>query len=217
MLYFYIDRYVGQYKIVEIKMPKIVDKKEKARAISDAALKVFRKFGYPRTRMADIAEAAGIGKGTLYEYFRNKADILRFAFDEYFDIFSQGALEAMTGVTGPTQKLLKFVDFALGHIAEWEDHCVVYVDYFSSERSLGEDQFSLSCLYKTIKQVLMDLIKEGQAAGEIDRSFDPVAMAELFVSIYDGIILHRLFENTETDRESLRKAALALVKKGLLN
>ena len=48
-------------------MPRIVDKQRKAEAIRQAALEVFRKTGYHRTRMADIAEAAGIGKGTLYE------------------------------------------------------------------------------------------------------------------------------------------------------
>jgi TetR/AcrR family fatty acid metabolism transcriptional regulator len=50
-------------------MPKIVDKKKKAEAISDAALKVFRERGYNKARMADIARMAGMGKGTLYEYF----------------------------------------------------------------------------------------------------------------------------------------------------
>ena len=48
-------------------MPKIVDKKKKVEAISDAALKVFRKHGYNKTRMVDIAQMAGMGKGTLYE------------------------------------------------------------------------------------------------------------------------------------------------------
>ena len=76
-------------------MPKIVDKKKKAEAISDAALKVFREHGYNKTRMVDIAQMAGMGKGTLYEYFKDKADILRFAFDLYFSVFSEGILEAM--------------------------------------------------------------------------------------------------------------------------
>ena len=63
-------------------MPRIVDKKEKAARIGSAAIAVFRKRGYHATRMMDIAEAAGIGKGTLYEYFRNKDEIFRFEFDD---------------------------------------------------------------------------------------------------------------------------------------
>ena len=82
-------------------MPRIVDKQKKAEAIRGAALEVFRKTGYHRTRMADIARAAGIGKGTLYEYFENKAHILRVAFDQYFDAFRQGAARAMAAATSP--------------------------------------------------------------------------------------------------------------------
>jgi AcrR family transcriptional regulator len=197
-------------------MPKIVDKKKKARAISDAALKVFRELGYPGTRMVDIAQAAGLGKGTLYEYFKDKADILRFAFDQYFNVFTEGVFEVMRDRTGPTEKLLSLIDFALHHAAEWEDHCVVYVDYFGAARTDEGGKFSISGMYVKIKSILINLINEGQAAGEIDKEFDPVALAELFVSVFDGIILHRVFEGHGIDRELLRKATLRLMENGLL-
>ncbi|MGD9122579.1 MAG: TetR/AcrR family transcriptional regulator, partial [Desulfobacterales bacterium] len=123
-------------------MPKIVDKKKKAEAISDAALKVFREQGYNKTRMADIAQMAGMGKGTLYEYFKDKADILRFAFDQYFSVFSDGVLKAMKEKTKPSEKILSLIDFALRHAAEWEDHCAIYVDYFGAVRIEEQKRFS---------------------------------------------------------------------------
>jgi AcrR family transcriptional regulator len=196
-------------------VPKIVDKKEKMKAISDAALRVFRELGYPNTRMADIAKSAGIGKGTLYEYFRDKADILRFAFDEYFRIFIEGAFEAMMDKTEPSAKLISLVDFALQHAAEWEDHCAIYVDYFGVARTDKGGQFSISTIYRQIKSILMNIVSEGQAAGEIDKELAPAVVAELLVSVFDGIILHRVFEGQGSDRESLRKATMSLIKNGL--
>ena len=115
-------------------MPKIVDKKEKAARIGSAAITVFRKLGYHGTRMVDIAEAAGIGKGTLYEYFRNKDEIFRFEFERYFAAFESGAAAAMTEADSPGGRLLSLVEFAIDHVNEWEDHCAVYVDYFGSAR-----------------------------------------------------------------------------------
>lgn len=197
-------------------MPKIVDKKEKSKAISQAALKVFRQFGYHGTRMADIAQAAGIGKGTLYEYFKDKADILRFSFDQYFSIFTQGLFEALKDRRGPSEKLLSLIDFALRHAAEWEDHCAIYVDYFGAARTDKTGLFSLSFMYAQIKRILIDLVEEGQALGEMDTGFDPEVVGELLVSVFDGIILHRVFEGQGTDRASLRKAAVRLVRNGLL-
>ena len=197
-------------------MPKIVDKTDKRKMIADAALKVFRKRGYPKTRMLDIAQAAGIGKGTVYEYFKDKADILRFAFDQYFNIFAQGVLWAIKDQQKPSEKLLSLVDFALQHAAEWEDHCAIYVDYFGAARTDRGSIFSLSAMYEQMKGILINLIREGQVSGEIDDDFDPVVVSELLVSIFDGIILHRVFEGQGIDRKSLRKDTLKFIKNGLL-
>jgi AcrR family transcriptional regulator len=49
-----------------------IDVKEK---IVDAALVTFSKYGYDRTRMEDVAEAAKVSKGRLYLYFKNKEEL----------------------------------------------------------------------------------------------------------------------------------------------
>ncbi len=197
-------------------MPKIVDKKAKAQAISSVALTVFRNRGYPGTRMSDIAEAAGIGKGTLYEYFKDKADILRFEFDRYFEHFSTSLLEAISEDSGPAEKLLALIDFTLGYTSEWEGHCAVYVDYFSSAKTDRDGIFSLSCMYGQMKEILMNLIHEGQASGEIEPALDAAALSELFVSIYDGIIIHRLFAGQTVDRVLFQNTALKLFQNGMI-
>ena len=197
-------------------MPKIVDKEKKAEAISDAALKVFREHGYNKTRMADIAQMAGMGKGTLYEYFKDKGDILRFAFDQYFSVFSEGVLKAMKEKTKPSERILSLIDFALRHAAEWEDHCAIYVDYFGAARTEERKRFSLSSIYAGMKDILEKLIKEAQSANEIDEKFDPGAVAELLLSIYDGIILHEIFVGQRINMNLTRKTAMSLITQGLI-
>ena len=197
-------------------MPKIVDKNEKMKRISDAALRVFRKLGYPRSRMVDIAAEAGIGKGTIYEYFNNKADILRFAFEQYFRIFSDGAIQTIMKENRPVDKLLALVDFSLRHAADWEDHCAVYVDYFGAARTDEEDRFSLVGMNEEMKRILRALIEEGQDAGEIDTEFNPMTGAELLLSMFDGVIFHRIFVGWGSDIDSVRKAAIRLITRGLL-
>ena len=48
---------------------------EKAGVILDAALELFRQYGYRRTSMEDIAGAANVAKGTLYIYFKSKDEL----------------------------------------------------------------------------------------------------------------------------------------------
>src|SRR5271165_4427177 len=45
--------------------------------ILDAALASFAEHGYAATRLDDVAARAGVTKGTLYLYFRNKEDLFK--------------------------------------------------------------------------------------------------------------------------------------------
>lgn len=64
-------------------MAKIVDKKEKKAEIIAAALRVLGRKGISETKIQDIAEEAGIGKGTIYLYFKNKAEILNSILEQH--------------------------------------------------------------------------------------------------------------------------------------
>lgn len=44
--------------------------------IKQAALELFQRYSYVKTSVADIATAAGIGKGTVYLSFKTKEEIL---------------------------------------------------------------------------------------------------------------------------------------------
>jgi AcrR family transcriptional regulator len=51
-------------------------KKRKTRnAIMEAAVHLFSENGFERTSIQQLAQAAGIGKGTIYSYFQTKTEI----------------------------------------------------------------------------------------------------------------------------------------------
>ncbi|MEM0929153.1 MAG: TetR/AcrR family transcriptional regulator [Pseudomonadota bacterium] len=50
---------------------------EKREAVFDAAASVFAQYGFRRTSMNDIAQAAGISRPALYVLFENKEDLFR--------------------------------------------------------------------------------------------------------------------------------------------
>jgi len=51
-------------------------KKDKREAILQASWKLIRHYGYNKTTVEDIAQSAGVGKGTVYLHFRSKAEIM---------------------------------------------------------------------------------------------------------------------------------------------
>jgi AcrR family transcriptional regulator len=198
-------------------MPKKIDRTAKREEIGMAAMRVFRDKGYYRTKMADIAQAAGIGKGTVYEYFRDKAHIIRFEFDRYFEAFREGAEEVLGRVRAPGARLVALVDFALTHVEAWRAHCSVYMDYFSVARAdTSVEAFSLEEIYGEMRRLLAGLIRDGQACGDVHPEFDPEPTADLLVSIYDGIVLHDIFDRHQGSTSRMRAEAMRIIRRGMV-
>lgn len=68
----------------------MIDKKT---LIYNAVLEIIKERGFsPKIRISDIAEKANIGKGTVYEYFDNKDEILGGAIISFIDGLMQKTL-----------------------------------------------------------------------------------------------------------------------------
>jgi AcrR family transcriptional regulator len=59
-----------------------IAQEEKRKQILDAAVRVFARSGYHGSRVADIAEEAGVAHGLLYHYFPSKEEVLQTLFRE---------------------------------------------------------------------------------------------------------------------------------------
>ena len=64
-----------------MKSPQTAARGEKRPLILRAATEVFAEQGFAAVRVADIADRAGIGKGTVYEYFSSKDELLFAVFE----------------------------------------------------------------------------------------------------------------------------------------
>lgn len=88
------------------------------RAIHAAAIGQFSERGFSKTSMADIADAAGMSRPALYQYFRNKADIFASAFVALFNDHVDLALGALVEGGTNTQRLDGFLQRFEGDL--WE-------------------------------------------------------------------------------------------------
>jgi AcrR family transcriptional regulator len=88
------------------------------RVIHTAAIAQFSEHGFAATSMADIANAAGMSRPALYQYFRNKRDIFASAFVALFDDHVDRALQALHGEGTTAQRLDGFLQRFEGDL--WE-------------------------------------------------------------------------------------------------
>jgi AcrR family transcriptional regulator len=93
--------------------------------ILDAALAVFAEKGFSGARTEDIAQRAGVTKGTLYLYFENKEAIFKSLVQEslaghVFDLATQAR-----EFEGSSADILRLVIRGLGHFARSSDRATL--------------------------------------------------------------------------------------------
>ncbi|MGD9212037.1 MAG: TetR/AcrR family transcriptional regulator C-terminal domain-containing protein, partial [Desulfobacteraceae bacterium] len=77
---------------------------DKYNRILKAAKHLYAKKGFKKATMVDVASLAGVAEGTIYEYFKNKQDLLLSITKEYFGSF-KNILDNAFVVSHPTEKL----------------------------------------------------------------------------------------------------------------
>ncbi len=70
-----------------------------------AAIEVFARQGYQRTEVQQIADAAGVAKGTVYRYFPSKEALFLAAADYAMQALTQCVDEAVQAVEDPIDRL----------------------------------------------------------------------------------------------------------------
>lgn len=84
-------------------------KKARPQEILYAAVKVFADKGFARARMEDIADAAGVTKGTIYLYFDSKETVFRRLVREMLAVRAEAIAEAVRSSDLPAAVLLRQV------------------------------------------------------------------------------------------------------------
>lgn len=91
-------------------MTEQLSKRElKKRHIAIASIPLFAK-GFDATNIEQIAKAANIGKGTVYEYFDSKNEIFTTAIESWIEQANAEISLALKGIENPVDAIKKFVE-----------------------------------------------------------------------------------------------------------
>jgi AcrR family transcriptional regulator len=83
--------------------------KDVRNAIVEAARTVFGKYGFKKTTMDEIAEAAHKGKSSLYHYFTNKEEVFQAVIEKEFSMLEKIIVDTMKKEETPQGKMRAYV------------------------------------------------------------------------------------------------------------
>ncbi|MEE8228701.1 MAG: TetR/AcrR family transcriptional regulator [candidate division NC10 bacterium] len=198
-------------------MPIIVDKDRKRRDILQAAMRVFARDGYHRAKMEAVAEEAGIGKGTVYEYFKSKTDLFLVLYDHMLAELKDFYMKELAGIQQPAAILERFIAVAFQTFRVWEPFFLVFFDFWA-EGGRGEQQALLQTRLREAYAVARADVAAIIAAGVKDGSFrcdNPSLTAASILATLDGLVLQWLCDRDAFDLDAMRETLTQGILRGL--
>jgi AcrR family transcriptional regulator len=179
-----------------VKNKELID--EKRRIIIEGAIKVFKKKGYHKATVREIAEEAKMGIGSIYDYVKAKDDILYLFFENYVTNFFDKVKSRTHNRAKPMERLemtyRAFVETAL----ELEDQ--VMLSY--TQAKYVKKEYLRTILRK--ESEIVDYFKE-----ILDQAIDPSLSIDTYMEanflVYSGVfgVLRRWILRPHYTREQI--------------
>ena len=179
--------------------------------ICDAAMKVVARKGINDVTVQDIADEAGVAKGTIYIYFKSRDEILARTMDGATEQLLEKLSAACQSCRGFRDVLERRVRTQLQHFEENRDFFRMYL---AMAEPLGEKRLRKHASYQTYLAQLEELLREAIARKEIrDAGVERLAVA--ISSVVRDIVLHRIIDREPPPLEEDVSFAVDFIMRGI--
>jgi AcrR family transcriptional regulator len=135
--------------------------------IVEAAEEHFSHYGYDKTTVSDLAKAIGFSKAYIYKFFDSKQGIGEAICSKTLSAIVAAVEEAVAGASTPTEKFRRMFNslVSTGVSLFFNDRRL----YDIAAHSAGEGWPSARAYAERIRQILMEVVREGREIGEFER------------------------------------------------
>lgn len=195
---------------------------ERREQILDCALEVFAEQGYHQSSIADVCGRAGIGRGTLYQYFEDKRGLLvalaeRIAAKVTRHVETRPKVD-LTGSPRPSaEAAVAFIEgrFVSALRVVFEDAATARIVLRAGRSADGVVQEILRRVDDAILSMLEAELRLAMKAGVV-RPLDEKLVARFFLGGVEKLVLGYLDEDRPIDLQKIAHEAAMLEAHGIL-
>jgi TetR/AcrR family transcriptional regulator, fatty acid metabolism regulator protein len=189
---------------------------DKRRQILDAAIRVFARQGFHSTRVADIADEAGVAYGLVYHYFKSKDEVLNELFSERWSLLLAAIEETDGSDATPREKLAAVASFIVdSYRHDPELMKVIIVEVTRAANSFGRTHLpEIRRAYDSIAKIVADGQEAGAFRGDIDSTFVSMSFYGAIEQLLSGWIFE-VIPASATDFEEAKELVVATICDGL--
>ena len=155
--------------------------------IYESAIHLFSTYGYEAVSIQRIADHAGTAKGSFYNYYTTKSDIIVEKFweiDAYYRSIEEEVLQEPNGES----RLLKFTRLQLTYVRDEVTCDVLKVLYANQVQQAGSDK-TITNEHRFWFTFIVDIIAEAQQSGEFNSRESATTYARYFNRVIRGFFL----------------------------
>lgn len=158
--------------------------------ILSAASASFQSRGFAGTAMADIAAAAGVSTGTLYNFFRSKESLFYCLIEEMAGAFFTHVRAEVDPIADPAARIARLVQAECAFFEDNRAFLRIYISArsgldWTARQELGE---AFQQKYAAFLAWVTDILAAGMEAGVL-RRMDPAEMAAALLGMLNASLL----------------------------
>lgn len=187
-------------------------KENKRDLIIEAAIQVLSKKGYHSTKMEEIAVAAGIGKGTIYEYFPSKLQLLQEILERSFHLYDDSTKTDISIGLSLEQLLRRLVE---GHIRFCQENKdLTRILFFDTEIIDNEIRDWAWQKRRQKEERMQSLLAAAINRGEI-RDFDTKMLTSVISGIFSSFWIPVVIEGWNIDSTAVAEQVTDIIMHGI--
>lgn len=188
-------------------MPRVSEatKAEHRQRLLEAAAAEFADKGLDGARVDDISLAAGLAKGTIYNYFDSKQHVFREVVAAWSDRID-ACREAVSGDAPVREQLLAVVTADMRVTGEMEEFAKVA--FREVLRNRTEEASELLPEGDPVDAAIMQAVTCGQAAGELRSDRDARELTRMFNTLVMGMLFEHWLPDSVTSLADIPELAV---------
>jgi len=188
--------------------------------IRDAAMRVIARKGMAAATMQEIADEAGIAKGTIYLYFRDRDDLVEKAFESAMNDLHKRVDEALETVGNFEQKFRAVLAAQIGFFQANREFFRLYISLRYPEGTAQQQRRQkrhCQPQYKSRVERIAAALQDAMNRGEI-RRMDAMRLALFIIEGSSAVIIERVLDEAppteEADIELIAGTILGGIRSG---
>jgi AcrR family transcriptional regulator len=198
-------------------MPDKSDKIDVKEKIITESAKLFLTNGFHGTSVKRITEAVGIGRGTLYWYFKSKDEILESIIYKFNTVFLDGLIDTVSKCEGNfIAKYRAFHKFATEFARDNRELGLAFnaiLNEIVGTNTKAEEVVKI--VYERYRSFIENMLENGKRDGSVRKDIDSTIFAHVIIASHSGMLMQWFVSGETLDIRIFVKAFRDMILRGV--